>query len=63
VLVKNHADEAIDEGKIKKFLFNQTRENLSIPPLNIHLKNKKVSFPIYIKTILGEDINELQIKF
>lgn len=44
-------------------LFNFTRPSINIPPLNIHLKNKKVAFPIYLRSILGESIIELQIKF
>ena len=43
----------IDEGNIKKFLFNQVRENVNIPPLNIHLKSKKRTFAIYLKSLLG----------
>lgn len=44
-------------------LFNFTRPSIHIPPLNIHLKNQKVPFPIYLRSLLGESIVELQIKF
>lgn len=44
-------------------LFSFTRPSIHIPPLNIHLKNKKVAFPVYLRSILGENIVEFQIKF
>lgn len=55
-IVKEHSEETIDEGKIKKMLFNFTRPSIHIPPLNVHLKNQKVAFPIYLRSILGENI-------
>ncbi len=48
---------------VKKLLFGFTRPSVHIPPLNIHLKNKKLAFPIYLRSILGKNIVELQIKF
>lgn len=62
-IIKEHNEETFDEGKIKKLIFNFSRPSINIPPLNIHLKYKKVQFPIYLRSILGENIAELQIKF
>ena len=42
-----------DEAKIKKIIFNSVRPNLSIPPLNLHLKNQKISFSTFLKKIMG----------
>ncbi len=44
-------------------LFNSIPPKINIPPLNLHLKYKKVPFAIYLRSILGENIAELQIKF
>jgi hypothetical protein len=38
---------------MKKILFNYTRESLNIPPLFLHLKNKRIPFPIYLKSLVG----------
>lgn len=44
-------------------LFNFTRPSIHIPPLNVHLKNQKIAFPIYLRSIIGENIVGPQIKF
>lgn len=46
-------DGVVDEAVLKKRMFNSHRPNINIPPLSLYLKQLKLSFPLFLKNLLG----------